>query len=307
MEHSLLQWCGFIGLIFLLLALDLGLGKNKSKDPTVREALIKTLFFVSVAAVFNLVIYYFFGAQKGMEFTTGYLIEEMLSVDNLFVFIMIFSYFGVLAKHQHRILFWGILGALILRGVFIGVGTALVARFHWIFYIFGGVLIYSGAKLFFSKGDDDEFDAEKNLVLRLAGKILPVKSDDKSDRFFVRFDGRWFVTRFFLVLLVVETSDLLFAMDSIPAVFAISKDPFVIFTSNVFAILGLRSLYFLLASVMGQFAYLKHGVCLILIFVGVKMVGDDYFQVSTLTSLLVIVITLASSMGASMLFKKSGD
>ena len=301
MNHSMGQWGGFLVLIFALLALDLGVFNRKAHAPSTREALLLSAFWIGVALSFNGVVYFLWGAQPALEFLAGYLIEKSLSVDNLFVFIMIFSYFGVAVKFQHRILYWGILGALIMRGLFIGLGSVLIAEFHWIIYVFGILLIYSAIKML--RHDEGAFDPSKNPVLRLAKRFLPIKEDYQGESFTLIEKGKRFFTPLFIVLLIVETSDVMFAIDSIPAIFAVTKDPFIVFTSNVFAILGLRALYFALASLMGQFAYLKQGVCFILFFVGCKMLLEAYVHIPIALSLAIIVGTLVLSVVASRLIK----
>jgi tellurite resistance protein TerC len=301
-HHSLLQWGGFLLLIFLLLILDLGVFNRKAHAPSTREALLLSGFWICLALLFNGLVYYLWGKTPALEFLTGYLIEKALSVDNLFVFIMIFSYFGIQTKYQHGILFWGILGALIMRGLFIGAGTVLINRFEWVIYIFGVLLIYSAYKMFFHS--DEDFDPNKNPILNFARKILPVKNDYVGPDFTVMHHSKRYVTPLFIVLLVVETSDVMFAVDSIPAIFAVTKDPFIIFTSNVFAILGLRALYFALASIMGQFKYLKHGVSVILAFVGVKMLIEAKVHISATVSLGVVFSILVISVLASLIHRQ---
>lgn len=301
MTHPISQWAGFFLLIFALLALDLGVFNRKAHAPTTREALLLSAFWIGVALTFNGILYFLWGTQPALEFLTGYVIEKSLSVDNLFVFIMIFSYFGVAVKFQHRILYWGILGALTLRGIFIGLGSVLIAQFTWILYVFGVLLIYSAYKMW--RHDDGDFDPSKNPALRLAKRFLPIKEDYQGGLFTIIEKGKRFFTPLFIVLLIVETSDVMFAVDSIPAIFAVTKDPFIVFTSNVFAILGLRALYFALASLMGQFAYLKQGVCFILFFVGCKMLLEKVMHIPIALSLAIIIGTLVLSVVASRLIK----
>jgi len=296
------MWLGFALIMGVIFILDMGVFNRKSHEIKFREALAWTLVWVSLAIAFNAGIYYFMGSVKALEFLTGYLIEESLSVDNLFVFIMIFSYFRVSRAHQPKILKWGILGALVMRGAFIMAGIGLMERFHWMLFIFGGLLVFTGIKMAF--GGDQKIEPEKNLLVRLAGRIFPVTRDMHDGRFFVRKEGRLAITPLVLTLLVVESSDVLFAVDSIPAVLAVTRDPFIVYTSNVFAIMGLRSLYYLLANVMGMFSYLKLGISVVLAFVGAKMLLSDIYPIPVHFSLGVIVGVLAISIAASLIIPK---
>ena len=286
-------WAGFAVLITIMFILDLGVFNRKSHEIKFREALTWTLVWVGLALAFNAGIYYFLGPTKALEFLTGYLIEESLSVDNLFVFIMIFGYFHVTRAHQPKILKWGIIGALVLRAVFILIGIELIERFHWTIYLFGGILVFTGAKMAF--GGNEELHPEKNPLVRLVRRFVPLSKRIRGDRFFIRKGGVIAATPLFLTLLVVESSDLIFAVDSIPAVLAVTTDPFIVYTSNVFAIMGLRSLYYLIANVMEMFVYLKLGVSFILVYVGAKMLLADIFPIPVVFSLGVIVgvLTLA--------------
>jgi TerC family integral membrane protein len=302
MTAQTMMWLGFAVLMTIMFALDMGVFNRKSHEIKFREALTWTLVWVSLAFAFNAGVYYFMGPTKALEFFTGYLIEESLSVDNLFVFIMIFSYFNVAKAHQPKILKWGILGALVMRGIFILVGIGLIERFHWMVYIFGGLLVFTGIKMAFGK--EEEITPEKNLLVRLVGRFFPVTPVTHGDRFFIREKGKIAVTPLFLTLLVVESSDVIFAVDSIPAVLAVTRDPFIVYTSNVFAIMGLRSLYYLLANVMEMFVYLKLGISFILAFVGVKMLMADIYPIPIHFSLGVIVGVLAISIAASLTFPK---
>ena len=295
---SLWLWLGFNAFVLAMLALDLGVFHRKSHEVTTREAVTWGAVWVALALVFNTGLYFFLGPAPALEFFTGYLIEKSLSVDNIFVFALIFSYFAVPKIHQHRVLFWGVLGALLLRAFFILAGAALLAQFHWVLYVFGGFLIVTGAKMaFFS---DQEMDPGENPVLKLVKRLLPVTPDYEGKRFFVRRAGKRWATPLFLVLVLVETTDVIFAVDSIPAIFAVTRDPFIVYTSNVFAILGLRSLYFLLAGVMGKFRFLKLGLAAVLVFVGVKMVLADVFKIPGLASLAIIAACLAVAVVASL-------
>ncbi|MFN0117344.1 MAG: TerC family protein [Elusimicrobiota bacterium] len=293
-------WGGFITLILALLALDLFVFHKNEHEVKFKEAMLLSGFWIGIALIFNMVIYLWEGPVKGMEFLAGYLIEKSLSVDNLFVFIVIFNYFKVEPLHQHRILFWGILGALIMRVLFIFTGVALINRFDWIIYLFGGFLIFTAIKLV--TGGDKKYQPSKNPVLRIFKAIMPVTEHKEGAQFFVKHNQKWMATPLFIVLLVIETTDVIFAMDSIPAILAISRDPFIVFTSNVFAILGLRALYFALSGVMQMFEYLKYGLSLILAFVGIKMIISHHVHIPIVTSLGVIAGILAASIIASYLF-----
>lgn len=301
---SIYFWIGFHVFIFIMLALDLGVFNKKSHKIALKEALTWVVVWVSLAILFNIFIYYEFGKTKALEFLTGYVIEYSLSVDNIFVFILIFTYFGVKPEYQHRVLFWGILGALVMRAIFIFAGVALINKFHWIVLIFGGFLVYTGIQMLFQK--DTAVDPEKNPIVKFFRKFLPVTDDYHGDRLFISRDHRLFATPLFLVLLVIESSDLIFAVDSIPAILAISKDQFIVYTSNIFAILGLRSLYFAIAGIMGYFRYLKVGLAFVLTFVGAKMLLAYFnMEIPIAVSLLVIVSILAVSILASVVIKPS--
>jgi tellurite resistance protein TerC len=281
-----------------MLALDLLVFQKREHEIKPREALAWSIGWISLALLFNVGVYRFFGAQRGLEFFTGYLIELALSVDNLFVFILIFNTFHVRPAHQHRVLFWGILGAQVMRAVFILLGAALLQAFHWVTFVFGGFLIFTGVKILLNRGT--EVHPEKNPVLRLFGKIVPTLPDSYGGRFTVKLDGKRYATALLPVLVVVEVTDLMFAVDSIPAIFAVTKDPFIVYTSNIFAILGLRALYFLLASAMGKFSYLKVGLGLVLSFVGAKMVLAEWVEIPIRISLAVVVALLSGSILASV-------
>ena len=293
-------WVGFILFVILMLALDLGVFHRKAHRVSTREAAVWSLVWISLALIFNAGVYAYFGSEKALEFLTAYLIEKALSVDNLFVFFVLFTFFAVPAQLQHRVLFWGILGALIMRGVFIFAGAAMIYKFHWVLYGFGVFLIITGIKLLFSS--DEEAHPERNPVLRLFHRLVRSVPDYREAHFFVREGGKWFATPLLMVLVVVEATDIVFAVDSIPAVFAISRDPFIIFTSNIFAILGLRALYFLLAGLIGQFRFLKIGLGLVLAFVGAKMLLADWYPVPIAVSLGIIAGLLTLSVVASALF-----
>ena len=303
MTDNLWLWIGFNVFVLLMLALDLGVFHRKAHVVSFREAIAWTVAWVTLAMLFNMGVWYYAGAQKALEFTTGYVIEYSLSVDNIFVFAMLFSYFAVPPVYQHRVLFWGILGALVLRALMIVAGTVLITKFAWIIYIFGAFLILTGIKMIVKR--EEEIHPERNPVVRWFKKLMPVTSDYRGDKFFVRENGIRMATPLFVVLLLVEISDVIFAVDSIPAIFAVTKDPFIVYTSNVFAILGLRSLYFALAGVLDKFHYLKIGLGVVLTFVGVKMLlGHTAYKIDTLVSLGVIVSVLATTIIVSLLRPK---
>ena len=303
MEINGFVWAGFLLFVLLMLALDLGVFHRKSHEVKIREALIWSAVWISLALLFNVGVYFLMGKEKAIEFLTGYVIEKSLSVDNLFVFIMVFSYFNVDTKYQHKVLFWGILGALVMRAIFIFAGVALIQQFHWIIYIFGAFLIFTGIKMLAQK--DEKIEPEKNPLVRLFKRFFPVTDTMYGDRFFVKINAKTVATPLFIVLLIIEFTDLIFAVDSIPAILAISTDTFIIFTSNVFAILGLRALYFALAGIAKLFYYLKYGLSAILVFVGVKMVIAGFFKIPVMYSLLVIVSILTLSILASVIFPKT--
>ncbi|MHC1703929.1 MAG: TerC family protein [Tenuifilaceae bacterium] len=295
-------WIGFIAFVFLLLAIDLGVFHRKSHEVKIKEALIWSAIWISLAFVFNYGVYIFMGKEKALEFLAGYLIEKSLSVDNLFVFIMLFTFFNVSPKYQHKVLFWGIIGALVMRAVFIFAGVALINKFHWIIYFFGAFLVFTGLKMLFHK--DEKIEPDKNPLVKLFKKIFPVSEEMHGGKFFVKINEKTFATPLFVVLLVVEFTDLIFAVDSIPAILAISNDTFIIFTSNVFAILGLRALYFALAGITKYFYYLKYGLSAILVFVGIKMVIVDFYKIPIVYSLLTILGILAISILLSIIIPR---
>lgn len=303
MLHSTVLWSGFAIVIGIMFIIDIGIFNRKSHEISFKEALSWTIVWVSLALAFNLGIAYYLGTAKALEFLAGYLIEESLSVDNLFVFIMIFNYFHISKKHQPKILKWGIIGALVMRAAFIFSGIQLFERFHWLIYIFGAILVVTGVRMAFGK--EGEIHPEKNLLVRLVRRVVPITKRIRDDKFFIRRQGILAATPLFLALVVIESSDVIFAIDSIPAVLAVTRDPFIVYTSNVFAIMGLRSLYYLLANVMGMFAYLKLGVSFILAYVGVKMLlsSSDY-AIPLPVSLGVIFGVLSISIAASIMFAK---
>ncbi len=300
--EQLLIWIGFSVFVLAMLALDLGVFHRKSHAVGMKEALTWSGVWIALALLFNAGVWHWRGHDKGLEFLTGYLVELSLSVDNLFVFLLIFACFKVPAQYQHKVLFWGILGALVMRAIFIGAGIALIQKFHWIIYLFGAVLVISGLKMAFEK--DKEVHPEKNPVLKLFRRFMPVTTEYQGGKFFVKPDKLWLATPLFIVLLMLETTDLVFAVDSVPAVLAITTDPFIVYTSNVFAILGLRSMFFALAGVMKLFAYLHYGLAAVLVFVGGKMLLAGFYKIPTLTSLLVILGLLAVAVVASLVHAK---
>ena len=293
-------WVGFVAFVLAMLALDLGVFNKRPHVVHPKEATIWTAVWVGLALLFAGGLAYFESHQTALTFLTGYLIEESLSIDNIFVIVLIFQYFAVPAQYQHRVLFWGILGALVMRGLFIGLGAALLARFEWIIYIFGALLIVTGVRM--AVKQDEEFDAEQNPVVKAVRRVLPLTDGYRGKHFFVVEDGKRYATPLLLVLLLVEATDLIFAIDSIPAIFGITRDPFLVFTSNIFAVLGLRSLYFLLASVVTKFWMLKYGLAIILTFVGAKMLLESWIHIPILLSLGVVILLLAISIAGSLIW-----
>ncbi|MEZ4660381.1 MAG: TerC family protein [Caldilineaceae bacterium] len=301
-------WIGFNLFVLAMLALDLGVFHRHAHVVSLREATVWSIVWVTLSLVFNFCIYLFWdrwapgseytNQEAAIAFLTGYVIEKSLSVDNIFVFVLIFAFFRVPAAYQHRVLFWGILGALVMRAILIAVGAALIKEFHWIIYIFGAFLVYTGIRM--AQHEDEEIEPEKNPVVRLFRRFMPIAPNFEEDHFFVRHGGKLMATPLFVVLLLVESTDLIFAVDSIPAIFAVTTDAFLVYTSNVCAILGLRSLYFLLAGVMNKFYYLKLGLSVILTFVGVKMLITDIYKIPILISLVVIVSILIIAVVASL-------
>ncbi len=297
--ESIYGWIGFFAFIFFMLALDLGVFNRKAHSVSIKEALIWSGVWIGLAMLFNLLIYINLGSQKAFQFLTGYVIEKALSVDNLFVFILVFGFFNIKPEHQHKILFWGVLGALVMRALFIAAGVTLIHNFHWIIYVFGVFLIYTGIHMAFQ--EDKPMDPENNAVVKLFKRFFPVTDKMEGSKFFIRQAGKLVATPLALVLVVVEFTDLIFAVDSIPAILAITDDAFIIYTSNVFAILGLRSLYFALSGMMQYFRFLKYGLAVILVFVGIKMSISGYYLIPIIASLLVIVGVLAAAVLASLI------
>ena len=301
MNHPL-GWIIFNAFVFLMLFLDLKVFHAKAREVRIKEALLWSLFWIVLALLFNAGIYYFMGRDAGLKFFAGYVLERALSFDNLFVFLLVFSYFKVPAHFQHKALFWGILGALIMRALFIAGGVALIHYFHGIMYVFGAFLIFTGFKLVIQK--DKEMDPGKNPVLRLFRRFMPVTDEYHHEKFFVREKNRWHATPLFVVLIVIETTDVIFAVDSIPAILGVTTEPFLVYTSNIFAILGLRALYFALAALMELFRYLNYGLAVILVFMGIKMLMADFYEISIGFSLGIIIGVLVFSIILSMVFPK---
>lgn len=303
METPLIFWVIFNGFVLLMLGLDLGVFHRKSHEVSVKEALTWTFVWIFLALVFNALIYFWRGQQQALEFFTGYLVEKALSVDNIFVFIMVFTYFQIPTKYQHKVLFWGIIGALIMRVIFIFAGVALLEKFHFTIYIFGALLIFTGIKMF--NHSNSKIDPGKNPVIRFFKKFMPVTQTLHEDKFFTTIDGKRFATPLFLVLILIETTDLIFAVDSIPAILAITQDQFIVYTSNVFAILGLRSLYFALSGIIHRFWLLSYGLAVVLVFVGVKMILIDFYKIPIELSLLFIASVITASVVLSLKIKRN--
>jgi tellurite resistance protein TerC len=308
--NSLWGWIWFNVAVLAILALDLGVLHRKSSKVSLKEAAIWSGVWVALSLCFALAIYRTMGKESGLEFLTGYLIEYALSVDNIFVFVLIFSYFNVPEKYQHRVLFWGIIGALVLRGVMIVAGSALVTRFAWTLYIFGAFLVFTGLRMALQK-DDAAYNPERDPVLRLARKLIPVTPDYRGDKFFVKEPdktgrNRFAATPLFIVLIIVDTTDIIFATDSIPAIFAVTRDPFIVYTSNICAVLGLRALYFLLASVVDKFVYLKLGLSLVLVFIGAKMLLEHFLHIPIVAALGVVGLVLGTAIFASVKWPQTG-
>jgi tellurite resistance protein TerC len=292
-------WIGFVAFVLGLLALDLGVFHRTAHEIRFREALGWSIVWVSLAAVFNLGVWHWFGPERALEFLAGYLIEKALSVDNVFVFLVLFSYFAVPPAYQHRVLFWGIVGALVMRAVFIVLGAALLAAFHWVIYVFGALLVVTGIKML--RAGDEQVRPDANPVYRWFTRVVPSVREYRGQRFWVIEGGRWMATPLLLVLAAIEATDLVFAIDSIPAIFAVTRDPFIVFTSNIFAILGLRAMFFMLAGVMGRFVHLKTGLALVLAFVGSKMLLSEVYKVPIGVSLAVVAALIGGSIVVSLI------
>ncbi|MEP7219025.1 MAG: TerC family protein [Bacteroidota bacterium] len=303
---SIWWWVGFNALVLLLLVVDLGVFHRDAHEVKPREAAIWSAVWITLSLLFNVFIYFELGKPQAVAFLTGYLIEKSLSVDNLFVFVLIFGYFKVPAKYQHRILFWGIIGALVMRASLILVGSFLIAQFHWVIYIFGAFLIYTGIRMALEK--ETTIEIEANPVIKLMRRWFPVSQHYHDQKFFLKEAGRFIVTPMLVVLMLIESTDLVFALDSIPAIFAVTHDTFIVYTSNIFAILGLRSLYFLLANIIDKFHLLKYGLAVVLSFIGVKMVIEAWVHIDMLVSLAVVAVVLTVAIGASLIWpEKKGE
>jgi tellurite resistance protein TerC len=299
-------WIGFSLFILFMLSLDLGLFNRKAHAIKYREAAVWSAIWITLAMIFAGIVFWYQGTDLGLKFLTGYVIELSLSVDNLFVFLLIFSFFKVPAKVQHRVLFWGVMGALVMRLTMIFVGGALINRFHWILYIFGAFLVYTGAKMF--RQDDSDLQPEENPVVRAVTRYVPITRHFEGKHFFTRVDGKLTGTLLLLVLIIVEVTDLVFAVDSIPAIFAITTNTFIVYTSNVFAILGLRSMYFLLAGVVEKFQYLRMGLAIVLTFIGAKMLLEGFhIEIKVWLSLVIVAVVLLASVAASILWPKEAE
>jgi tellurite resistance protein TerC len=303
MDTPIIFWILFNGFVLLMLSIDLGIFHRKTHDVSLKESLTWTFVWIFLAMVFNAIIFYWKGKQQALEFFTGYLVEKALSVDNIFVFIMVFTYFQIPSKYQHKVLFWGIIGALIMRVLFIFAGVAMLEKFHFTIYVFGALLIYTGYKMF--SHSDVKIEPDKNPVIRFFKKIVPVTHQLEEGNFFVKRDGKRFATPLFMVLILIETTDLIFAVDSIPAILAITQDQFIVYTSNVFAILGLRSLYFALAGVVHRFWLLSYGLAVVLVFVGIKMLLIDIYKIPIEWSLIFIALIITGSIFLSLKIKKT--
>lgn len=305
MQVTPIFWIAFNAFLLTMLLLDLGVFRKKSHVVSFRESLTWVGVWVSLSMVFAFLVNMWFGKERALMYLTGYVIELSLSVDNLFVFILIFSYFSVPAEYQHRVLFWGILGALVMRLIFIFSGAALLERFDWMIYIFGAILVYSGVKMVTEK--DKKIDPEKNIVIKFLRRTLPISNQYHGNKFFIRENGKVVATLLFVVLIMIEVTDLVFAVDSVPAILAITTDRFIVYTSNAFAILGLRSLYFALAGVVNLFRYLPYGLSVVLVFIGVKMLLHHYVKIPVEISLLVVLSVIIISVVASLLIKEKKE
>jgi tellurite resistance protein TerC len=305
MDNTILLWVGFNLFVILMLAIDLGLFHRKAHEVKFREAIAWSAVWIVLALVFNAGVWYYSGEVRAIEFLTGYIIEKSLSVDNIFVFVLIFTSFQVPSAYQHKVLFWGVLGALVMRAIFIFAGVSLIAKFHWIIYVFGVFLILTGLKIARDKGT--KIKVENNPLLNFIRKYIPVTTGYVDSKFTVRLNKKLHATPLLLVLILVEATDLIFAVDSIPAILAITNDPFIIYTSNVFAIMGLRSLYFALAGSLKYFTYLHYGLALILVFVGIKMLISEFYKLNPFVSLGIIGVILAGSIAASFIWKVKGE
>jgi tellurite resistance protein TerC len=307
MPGQVWQWVGFNAFVVAMLALDLFVLHRKPHAVRFKEAVGWSLFWIALAVIFGIGVWVVSGPADGLAFFTGYLIEEALSVDNIFVFVLVFSFFRVPPQYQHRVLFWGVIGALLMRGIMIAVGAALIERFHWVIYVFGAFLVITGVRMAFH--DEGDIEPESNPVLKLVRRLVPITPHYDGQRFFTKDSrtGRTFATPLLVVLCVIETTDVVFALDSIPAIFAVSRDPFIVYTSNIFAILGLRTMYFLLAGIIHRFHYLKLGLAVVLVFIGVKMLIEHWLVIPIGLSLGVVAAVLASSVAASLMWPRAAE
>ncbi len=299
---QLIPWVLFTLFIVAMLAIDLGIFNRKDHEVKVKEALVWSGVWVGLALAFNAIVYFWKGQETAVQFFTGYVIEKSLSIDNIFVFLQVFAYFSVPVIYQHKILFWGVLGAIVLRAIFIVAGVALISKFHWIIYVFGAFLVFTGVKMVVTK--NKEVHPEKNSLIRLLRRFMPITNDHEDGKFLIRRNGVIMATPLMAVLLVIETTDVIFAVDSIPAILAITTDPFIVFSSNLFAIMGLRSLFFALAGVVKRFHYVHYGLAAILAFVGVKMLASDLYKLPSATALAAVAAILSLSMIASVLWPR---
>lgn len=303
MDIGAIFWVIFGALILITLAIDLGLFSSNPHQVSVKEALIWTGVWVIIALSFNVAIYFYMGKEHAMQFLTGYLLEKSLSIDNIFVFYMLFGYFKLIPKYQHKVLFWGVLGAIVFRAIMIVAGANIIREFHWSIYFLSVFLVYTGLKMVFGK--ETQIEPEKNFAVRLLKRFLPVSGKYHDDKFFVLINNVTHATLLFIALVSIEITDIVFAIDSVPAILAITQDTFIVFTSNIFAIMGLRSLYFALTGMMGKLRFLKFGLSIILVFIGIKMFLHDIYKIHTDISLLVIVSVLFISIVASFVFRKT--
>lgn len=304
-NNEIIIGLAFTVFVVLMLILDMKVFQRNAHFPSFKEALGWSVFWISLAFIFNVGVWHWGSPKMGLEFLTGYIVEKSLSVDNIFVFILIFKYFNTPKEYQHKILFWGILGAIVFRIAFIAAGAALIANFHWIMYVFGAFLVFTAIKL--AVKQETEIHPEKNIVLKIARKIFPITKNNEGERFFIRQNGKLFATPLFLVLMMIESTDIIFAVDSIPAIFGITHDVFIVYTSNIFAILGLRALYFLIAGLMVKFRYLQTGLSFVLGFIGIKMLIIDFYKIPIHYSLLIIFGILTLALFASLIPDKKGN
>lgn len=305
MPTHLIPWILFTLFIVAMLAIDLGIFNRKDHEVKVKEALVWSGVWVGLALVFNIGVYFWKGQETAIQFFTGYVVEKSLSIDNIFVFLQVFAYFSVPAIYQHKILFWGVLGAIVMRAIFIVAGVALIGKFHWIIYVFGAFLVFTGIKMVFTK--DKEVHPEKNPLIRLLRRFMPISNDYEGGKFLIMRNGIIMATPLMAVLLVIETTDVIFAVDSIPAILAITTDPFIVFSSNLFAIMGLRSLFFALAGVIKRFHYIHYGLAAILAFVGVKMLVSEFYKLPSAAALAAVAAILSLSMIASVLWPRQSQ